>query len=386
MLILLRTTLLLGAILLATAARAQQPTPTTTTKTLTVSPIVGEVIDLEEKKKFGLFPQYSADTFKEARFVQYLNSEGGNDAKDPIMLLTTLVSGEVQNKLFTNRDFLDIGNLIERRQKELETYLSPKQSAITSDSLGGNYAVELLSGSSFVGKLIAQRENELDFMTKDLGRLTVQKANIRRLQLLTTSQALHGWEPVGNGTRVFFAPTARPLRRGEGYVQNIDIFLLGANYGITDNVSLGVLVPVLPGFGFSVFALTPKVSFQVQDKLHVGGGVLYASDFRSGGGVGYGVATYGSADNNITLGLGYGFASGDFSNSPVVVVGGATRISRRISLLNETYIYNEGLAGLIGLRIAAARISGSLGALYITNGGGIYPAYAEVAYRFGKMR
>ena len=385
MLAFLRATLLLIVTLFATAARAQQHT-STPTKTLVVSPIVGEAIDLEEKKKFGLFPQYSADTFKEARFVQYPNADGGSSTNNPIVLQTTLVSGEVLTKLFTNVEFLGVGDLIERRQKELETYLSPGQSAITSDSLGGNYSVELLSGSSFIGKLIAQRENELEFMTKDLGRLTVQKANIRRLQLLTATQALHGWEPVGNGTRIFFAPTARPLRKGEGYVQNIDIFLLGANYGITDNISFGVLVPVLPGVGLSVFALTPKVSFQVQDKLHVGGGILYASDFRSGGGVGYGVATYGSADNNVTLGLGYGFASGDISSSPVVVVGGATRISRRISLLNETYIYTGGLAGLLGFRVAATRLSGSLGILYATEIDQIIPAYAEVTYRIGKFR
>jgi len=70
-----------------------------------------------------------------------------------------------------------------------------------------------------------------------------------------------------------------------------------------------------------------------------------------------------------------------------VVVGGAKRVSRRIFLINETYIVDDGFGGLFGLRIAASRVSGSLGALYLTGfDSGIYPAYAEFAYRFGKIK
>jgi hypothetical protein len=233
---------------------------------------------------------------------------------------------------------------------------------------------------------VARRPNEFDFQTKDLGLLTVQQVNIKSMVLLTAGQSSKGWEPVGNGTRIFFAPTARNLRKGEGYVQDIDIVFLGANYGITDNISVGVLVPVIPGAGFSVIALTPKVGFSVTEKFSAGGGILFASDFETSGGIAYGVGTYGSADQNVTLGLGYLFAEGEVESSPVVVLGGAKRVSRRLSLLNETYFFDGGLLGLAGIRIAATRISGSLGLLYGTDVGGIYPAYLEVAYRFGRVK
>ena len=363
-------------------AHAQQPAATSA-QTLIVSPLVGETIDLKEKKMYGLFLYYSADTFQEARFMQY---SLGDSTSNSINLRTTFRNGEVKQRLFTKREFQELGQAIETRHQELQSYPASALQIASNDSLRGTYSVELLSGASFIGKLVAQRETELDFMTKDLGRLTVNRANIRRIQLLSATQSRLGWEPLGNGTRIFFAPTARPLRKGEGYIQNIDIILLGASYGITDNISVGVLVPIVPGVGINVFAVTPKIGFQVREKLHVGGGVLYANAFGDGGGVGYGVATYGSADSNVTLGLGYGFAAGDLSSSPVVVVGGATRISRRISLLNETYIYDGGLAGLFGLRVGAARLSGSLGVLYATDLDQIIPAYAEVVYRFGKVK
>ncbi|WP_324674504.1 hypothetical protein [Hymenobacter sp. GOD-10R] len=378
----LKATFLLGAILLTTAARAQQTNPPVA-KTLVVSPLVGEVVDAEEKSKYGLFPYYNADNFQEARFVQFTSNDSTSSA---ITLQTTLRNGDVKMRSFTTNEFENVRRQIETRDQELKRYSKQMQNVTGGDSIGSTYSVELLSGNSFIGVLLARRDNELDFSTKDLGRVTIQKSNIQRLQLLSGAQISRGWEPLGNGTRIFFAPTARTLRKGEGYVQDIDIFFLGANYGITDNISVGALIPLLPGVGLNAFALTPKVGFPVSEKLHVGGGVLYANIFGSSGGLGYGLGTYGTADNNLTLGLGYGFASGDLSSSPIVVVGGATRISRRISLLDETYIFDGGFAGLFGLRVAATRLSGSLGFLYGTGVGGIYPVYAEVAYRFGKAR
>ena len=214
----------------------------------------------------------------------------------------------------------------------------------------------------------------------------VERADLKRLSLLTAEQAAKGYTDAGNGTRMFFAPTARNLRKGEGYLQDIDIILVGINYGITDNISIGALVPLIPGLGANVFAITPKVSGQLTEKFSVGAGALYARAFGTGGGVAYGVGTYGTADDNATLGLGYGFADGSTGSSPVLLLGGAKRLSRGFSLLNETYIFSEGALGLIGGRLQGERYGGSLGFAYGSYVGGIYPAYLELTYRFGKHK
>ncbi|MBD2766993.1 hypothetical protein IC235_03685 [Hymenobacter sp. BT664] len=367
-------------------------------RVVVVSPTVGEVIDGAEKARFGLFPYYAADDFEEARFVRSLAADSA------ITLRTRLRDGRQVARPFTLAEFEAVRAGIARRLQEVGS-LSPEPVATRSNAspsgsaalapassgtpeiIGRTYSVELRSGNRFIGVLRSATAEELEFETKDLGRVRVQRANLIEFVLLNQGQARRGYDDVGNGTRLFFAPTARNLRRGEGYVQDIDIFLLGANYGITDNFSVGVLVPVLPGLGLSVFAFTPKVSVPLTDKFTVGAGVLYARAFGYGGGIGYGVATYGTADDNVTMGLGYAFAGGEVSSTPVVVVGGAKRLSRRTSLINETYIVNGGVGGLFGLRIAASRVSGSLGGLYFSGSeGGLYPAYAEVAYRFGKIK
>lgn len=262
--------------------------------------------------------------------------------------------------------------------------------------LGQVYSVETAGGTLFNGTLLAATEETLTFDTKELGVVTLQRANLRQLSSLTPEQVRRGFDYVGNGTRMFLAPTARGLHQGEGEVQVIDIFLAGINYGITDNVSVGLLVPIIPFYGVPFIAVTPKVSVPISDKFHVGAGVLYgfSTGLDGGGsaGVGYGLATYGSADNNITFGLGYGLGSDGISGSPVGVIGANVRVSRLFSLVNETYLANfesnGGLGGLAGLRYASPRFSSSLGFLYFAsrNNGGIYPAYLNVAYRFGKVK
>ncbi|MBJ6145792.1 hypothetical protein [Hymenobacter sp. BT559] len=262
------------------------------------------------------------------------------------------------------------------------------------EAVGQVYSVETAGGTIFTGTLRATSEESLTFETKELGIVTLQRTNMRQLSSLTPEQVRRGFNYIGNGTRMFLAPTARNLHKGEGEVQVINIFLTGANYGITDNISVGVLVPIIPFVGVPFVAVTPKVSVPINDKFHVGAGILYgfATGFEGSAGAGYGLATYGTADTNVTFGLGYGIGSGGVSSSPVGVIGANVRVSRLFSLVNETYLANfgsvGGIAGLGGLRYTAPRFNASLGLLYYSarNDGGVYPAYLDVGFRFGKVK
>jgi len=281
--------------------------------------------------------------------------------------------------------------------------------SVPGEIIGQTYTVEVKSGTAVVGTLTAATAEELSFQTKDLGVLVLKRANIRQLTLLTPEQARRGFDYQGNGNRLFFAPTARNLRRGEGTVQTIDIFLLGVNYGITDNISMGALFTWIPEAGSdNFFALTPKVSIPVREQVRLGAGALVVLRSGSNFTLAYANGTYGSADNNLTAGVGYAFVQGQYVNTPVFIVGGATRVSRRLSLLNETYILNVKnsydnatfIGGIAGVRISGQRLSGSLGLMYgfssYTNvrsggggdsfsSGGALP-FAEATYRFGRVK
>lgn len=284
---------------------------------------------------------------------------------------------------------------------------APPAAATTAPSeiVGQAYSVEVLSGTAFTGVLATTGPEELSFQTKDLGIVTIKRANIRQLTALTAEQTQKGYDYQGNGNRLFFAPTARNLRKGEGTVQSIDIFLMGVNYGITDNLSMGALFTWIPGAGSdNLFALTPKASFAAGEKTRIGAGALIFFQGGTNFTLAYGNATYGSADNNLTAGVGYAFVGGNYVNTPVFMLGGAKRISRRVSLLNETYILNVSdsyerstlVGGIAGVRVSGQRLSGGLGLMYgfysysnprysgdSFNDSGALP-FAEVTYRFGK--
>ena len=156
------------------------------------------------------------------------------------------------------------------------------------------------------------------------------------------------------------------------------------------------------------FALTPKVSFPVNEQLRFGAGALLVLQSGSNVTLTYANSTYGSADNNVTAGVGYAFVQGNYVNTPVFLLGGATRVSRRISLLNETYILSVKdnadratfVGGIAGVRVSGQRLSGSLALMYgyasytdtgyngyrdSSSSGDAYP-FAEATYRFGRVK
>ena len=280
--------------------------------------------------------------------------------------------------------------------------------------LGRTYRVETMQGTIFTGMLVSMSLTSLEFDAKELGHLTLERGQIRRADLQgalpPTTKA--GYYDIGNGNRLFFAPTGRGLRKGEGTLQDVDVYFLGLNYGITDNFSVGGYLSVVPGLDISdqLLVFTPKLSFPVSEKVSFGAGLLYLrvpnNNSSVGAGIGYGALTYGSADNNLTVGLGYGFVQGSIGNTPILQVGGQTRVSRRISLISENYIIADsqaGMAGLYGLKFNWRRTSLGVagGYLYLFNRepdpysynslnqqnfytSYIVPVYVDFTFRFGK--
>ena len=283
--------------------------------------------------------------------------------------------------------------------------------------LGRTYRVETTQGTVFTGRLISISLTALEFEARDLGNIKLDRSQIRSAVLEGPAPvgvvSKSGYYDIGNGNRLFFAPTGRGLRKGEGTLQDVDVYLLGVNYGITDNFSLGGYLSIVPGLPIDdqLLVFTPKFSFPINDKVHLGAGLLYVrvptgDNSSVGAGIGYGALTYGSADDNLTVSLGYGFVEGDIGSTPILQVGGQKRVSRRISLISENYIVADaraGLGGLYGVKINWRRTSLGLGAMYFyafgyeenfygqtyhTAGYGfstyVVPVYADFTFRFGK--
>ena len=174
-----------------------------------------------------------------------------------------------------------------------------------------------------------------------------RKTNLRikKLEFPEVQQLKDGeyWFPNPQSTRYFWSPNGYGLKKGEGYYQNIWVIWNQFAYGINDLVSIGggIIPTFLFGVPTPVFG-TLKFSIPVvHNKFNIAGGAIAGyviGEENAGLGIVYGLGTFGSPDANVTLGLGYGFAAGEWTQAPVVNINGMFRVSRRGYIISENYV------------------------------------------------
>ncbi len=255
--------------------------------------------------------------------------------------------------------------------------------------------LETTDGSTLIGRIVEVGENEIQFESQ-IGRTTILISKIKDVRQQPVSSMKQGryWFPNPNATRLYIAPTGRMLKAGDGYFTDVYLFFGGFSYGLTDQLTIGGGLSLFPGLGIDkqLFFFTPKMGVALNDKLSLAVGALVIAipdlDDDIGrplvGGI-YGVGTYGSIDNNLTLGIGYGFADGDLADKPILIVGVQTRLSRRISFVSENWILPgvdaEDPFVSYGLRFFGEKLSVDL-AFINSLTSGIFPGVPYVDFVF----
>lgn len=267
--------------------------------------------------------EYSLENIEKLKNEQDSSSFFSIILKDGSGLIGKIISIS-QSKIEFNDNNLGV---ILIRGETIKSYKKENKDAL--------YHITLNDGNELHGEILERTNNTIIFQTKNLGKVTIENRNIKKIQEVKAGEIVNGkyWFPNPNNTRYLFSPTAINLKKGEGYYQNAYVVANSANYGLTDNFSIGggVFLPV------AVF-LTPKVGFKFNEKFHAGAGVIVGL-FPGPTTVGilYGVATYGSNEHNITGGAGYGFIDNDFTQYPMITLSAMTRIGRRIALVTENW-------------------------------------------------
>jgi hypothetical protein len=201
-----------------------------------------------------------------------------------------------------------------------------------------------------------------------------------------------------NDTRLFFAPTGRPLQKGQGYFSDHMLVFPGVTYGITDNLSISGGMSVVPGLGLDeqIFYVAPKLGKRFSEDLSVSGGLLYgytgAGHDGEGLGVGYAIATLGKPTMSLSLGAGALRTAGN--STPVLMVGGTARLSSRVALVSENWlILNEDFKLAeqpfsLGVRFMGDRLSADVGFVLVGEwlDEGFPLPWVSVSYRFGRAR
>jgi len=229
--------------------------------------------------------------------------------------------------------------------------IKAQQSQPASPDTASRQIVHTRDGSTLVGRIVAEDSTTIQIETSG-GVLSIARSNVLSIATVREDDMHEGqyWFPDPNRTRLFFAPTGRMLDQGEAYYMNTYILLQSFSGGLTKYVTVGGGFSLIPGVNPTdwVYYLTPKVGLYQSNSLNLAVGALVgllpvnvddAANESNGFGVVYGVATKGGPNGSVTAGLGYGYSGRSFSQRPVFMLGGEQRVSRRVALLSENYLY-----------------------------------------------
>jgi hypothetical protein len=215
-----------------------------------------------------------------------------------------------------------------------------------------------------------------------------------------------------NDTRLMFAPTGRPLGKGEGYFSNHYVLFPGFAYGLTRNLSVAGGFSTIPGLALEqqLFYVSTQAGFQLSEKAALALGGLYAAGTEDNVDVGvvYGITTLGRPDRSLTLGFGLGGIQeneaqfgprgeylGDrryWRTQPILMVGGSLRVAKRLAFVSESWLFlDEPLAHQpfgVALRFFSDRISVDVGMVVVPEviDDGFPIPWLSFTYHFGPSR
>ena len=156
-----------------------------------------------------------------------------------------------------------------------------------------------------------------------------------------SSSSRDHWIRDSNDTRLLLGPTARSLKRGEAYIDDVSVFFPSIQVGLSDRVSIGAGTPVMlppidirPGDAVWV---TPKAQVFSGHKTQAAIGLVHTVVLGHHAGLAYGVTTYGTSDAAVTLGLGLAYPNVE-RQRPVALLGAEKRVSPRLKLITENYL------------------------------------------------
>jgi hypothetical protein len=170
------------------------------------------------------------------------------------------------------------------------------------------YVLLLNDGGEIMGKILSQDEWAYRVETVQQGIMLVPRYAVKEKIIAGKRDITETayFTPNPHPTRYFYSPTAIPLKKGEGYIQTIYFVSAQIQYGFTDHFSAGIATTALG----APILVSMKYGGRVTETVSLAAGIqaghmswAYPSFVL---GVGFGTATFGTDENNLSVSGGYG--------------------------------------------------------------------------------
>lgn len=205
-----------------------------------------------------------------------------------------------------------------------------------------------------------------------------------------------------NYSRLMFAPTGRPLRKGHGYFSDFYVFFPGVAYGFTNNFSVLAGMSIFPGVqsGDQLKFLAPRFGISTSERFAMSAGTLLLSLWDGfAAGIAFVTTTVGAPDNSFTAGFGLGYVKEkgkefEFGRTPILTLGGNIRLSNSSALVSENWlVLNKSFQFdqqpfALALRLFGDRLAGDIGFIVVGKviKHGFPIPWLSLVYNFGRGR
>ena len=230
--------------------------------------------------------------------------------------------------------------------------------------------ITLKNNTYFTGHIEQEDSVSVTFRTQNNIQMIIPKQEIESIRRKPTksTRKFYAYDDP-NDTRLFFAPTSRTLKQGDGYIADYWVFFPFVAVGAFDRLVLSGGVTLFPGAKQQLFYLAPKVGLYQGELVGVAAGILYmniTSLEEDGVGIAYGVSTIGNSDRSVTVGLGWAYSGKEVEKKPIVLLGGEVRLSQSIKLISENWIFPDTDFSLLslGIRFFGRQLATDLALMY----------------------
>jgi len=208
------------------------------------------------------------------------------------------------------------------------------------------YLIVTQDGGEFVGTLVSDDTREVVIETRDLGRVTIPKYQIKEMRVLEDGELSASGAYLDEhifATRHFITTNGLPVVKGESYIQ-WNVYGPNFQFGIGERVGVGIITS---WFGTPLIG-TFKYSVPLSKKVHLGLGTLLGTGSWSapdyGIAVPFAALTLGDRQKNLTLSAGYGvvWEDGNGDGRALLSVAGMTKVGRTISFVLDSIIVPAG--------------------------------------------